>query len=74
MHYFIEYENLESDVTKRKALQDCKDFLGARKFKEVSLILANDHRQTSKHIVLFGLSLTGIEGYPAEVMLETYWK
>jgi len=74
MHYYIEYENLESDATKRKALKDCKDFLGARRFKQVSLILANDHQQTSKELVLFGLGLSGIQGYPAEVMIETYWK
>ena len=72
MHYEIKYDTSDVSAAQLKAIKDCKEWLGAKQFNKVVSILKQDEGRTSKQLVLFGLNLQGIEGYPAEVMIELY--
>ena len=73
MSYEIEYSNTESAETAKKALNDCKDWLGKARYKKVCDILKADHGQTPTHLIRVGLMMQGIQGYPAQAMIDTYW-
>jgi hypothetical protein len=72
MHYETEYDTTDVSAAQAKAIKDCKEWLGAKQFNKVVKILKEDEGRTSKQLVLFGLSLQGIQGYPANVMVELY--
>jgi hypothetical protein len=72
MHYETEYDTTDVSAAQAKAIKDCKDWLGTKQFNKVVKILKEDEGRTSKQLVLFGLSLQGIQGYPANVMVELY--
>ena len=72
MHYETEYDTTDVSAAQAKAIKDCKEWLGTKQFNKVVKILKEDEGRTSKQLVLFGLSLQGIQGYPANVMLELY--
>jgi hypothetical protein len=72
MHYETEYDTTDVSAAQTKAIKDCKEWLGTKQFNKVVKILKEDEGRTSKQLVLFGLSLQGIQGYPANVMLELY--
>jgi hypothetical protein len=73
MSYEIEYNDLESPETIQRALDDCKEWLGADLYKKISMILADDKGRTSRNMIRMGLMMQGIQGYPAEAMINTYW-
>jgi len=73
MSYEIEYSDLVSPETIQKALDDCKNWLGKTQYKKVCDILEANRGQTPRHLVRLGLMMQGIQGYPAEVMIDTYW-
>ena len=73
MSYEIQYSNTESAETVKKALNDCKDWLGKAQYKKVCDILKADHGQTSPNLIRIGLMMQGIQGYPAQAMIDTYW-
>ena len=73
MSYEIQYSNIESAETAKKALNDCKDWLGKDRYKKVCDILKADHGQTPTHLIRVGLMMQGIQGYPAQAMIDTYW-
>lgn len=73
MRYTVQYSDLASQETVNKALADCKKWLGNAQFKNVCKILQADNGRTSASLVRFGLSLQGIEGYPATALMDTYW-
>ena len=73
MSYEIQYSNTESEETIKKALKDCKDWLGKARYKKVCDILKADHGQTPTHLIRVGLMMQGIQGYPAQAMIDTYW-
>jgi hypothetical protein len=73
MSYEIEYNDLESPETIQRALNDCKDWLGADQYARISMILIEDKGRTSRNLIRMGLMMQGIEGYPAKVMIDTYW-
>jgi len=73
MRYTIQYSDLASQETAKKALADCKQWLGSAQFKNVCAILMADNGRTSASLVRFGLMMQGIEGYPATVLMDTYW-
>jgi hypothetical protein len=73
MSYEIEYSDCQSPETIQKALDDCKRWLGTRQYNKICKILADDKGQTSRNLVRVGLMMQGIEGYPAEVMIDTHW-
>jgi hypothetical protein len=72
MHYETEYDTTDVSAAQAKAIKDCKEWLGTKQFNKVVKILKEDEGRTSKQLVLFGLSLQGIQGYPANVMVELY--
>ena len=73
MSYEIQYSNIESEETIKKALKDCKQWLGNAQYKKVCDILKADHGQTSPNLIRMGLMMQGIQGYPAQAMIDTYW-
>jgi hypothetical protein len=73
MSYEIEYNDLKSLETIQQALNDCKDWLGADQYARISMILMEDKGRTSRNLLRMGLMMQGIQGYPAEAMIETYW-
>ena len=73
MSYEIQYNNIGSEETIKKALDDCKDWLGKARYKKVCDILKADHGQTSPNLIRMGLMMQGIQGYPAQAMIDTYW-
>jgi hypothetical protein len=73
MHYEISYDTTDAKA-EDKALKDIKDFWGAKHFKKVTKALADDHGRSSKQMIFIGLSICGgIEGYPAQVLVNKYW-
>jgi hypothetical protein len=73
MGYTIKYDTTDRSTAETKALADVKHWLGTKQFNKVAKILASDHGNTSRFMVTLALSMQGIEGYPAEVMVDTYW-
>ncbi len=73
MHYEIKYDETDSVETQDKAIQDCKDWLGEEQFDKVVNHLRNTEVTGSRNLMRLALSFQGIQGYPAEVMLERYW-
>jgi len=73
MSYEIQYSNIESEETIKKALKDCKQWLGNAQYKKVCDILKTDHGQTPRSLIRIGLMMQGIQGYPAQAMIDTYW-
>jgi hypothetical protein len=73
MSYEIEYSNTASAETVKKALDDCKDWLGKARYKKVCDILKTDHGQTPPNLIRIGLMMQGIQGYPAQALIDTYW-
>lgn len=74
MHYTVEYVGYENPEAKADAaIADCKKWLGKKQFAQVVRILQNDKGQSTRQLVLFGLAMQGIQGYPAEVMVGRYW-
>jgi hypothetical protein len=72
MHYEIDYTNKANAA--EAAEQDCIEWLGKKQFNKVVAILLADERRSSEQLVLLGLSMQGIQGYPARVLMERYWK
>lgn len=73
MGYTIKYDTTDRSKAEAKALADVKQWLGTKQFNKVAKILASDHGNTSRFLVGLALSMQGIEGYPAEVMIDKYW-
>ena len=73
MSYEKAYSDHESAETKKKALSDIKDYWGAKHFKKVSKALADDHGRSSRQMIYISLGMCGVQGYPARVLLNTYW-
>ena len=65
--------DLNSPTAAVEALKDCKSWLGNAQFKKIAKLLASDAGQSSRYRVRLGLLMVGIQGYPAEKMIEAYW-
>lgn len=74
MAYEVEYSDLDSPETIQKALNDCRKWLGDANYKKVCNMLTADKRQTAERMVFLGLAMVGIQGYPAKVMIDVYWR
>jgi hypothetical protein len=72
MHYEIDYSSKINAA--EAAEQDCIEWLGKKQFNKVIAILRADEGRSSEHLVVLGLSLQGIQGYPAQVLIDKYWK
>jgi len=73
MGYEIQYDRSNEAEAEAKALADIKKWLGTKQFNKVAKILANDHGRATRFMIILGLSMQGIQGYPAEVMADKYW-
>ena len=73
MSYEIKYDLTLPEAAEAKAIADCKEWLGGKNFKKVVNLLKEDKGRTSRKLVIFALSIQGIEGYPATVLMDTYW-
>jgi hypothetical protein len=69
MHYEINYV----DKTPEDAIKDCKKWLGTKQFNFVVKALKNDNGTSSRQLIKFCLSIQGIQGYPADAMIDKYW-
>ena len=72
MSYEIKYDTTDP-LAESNALMDCRKWLGNRQYRKVIDILKGDNGRTPKRMVIFGLSMQGIQGYPAQVMVDKYW-
>jgi len=72
MSYEIKYDTT-NPLAESNALMDCRKWLGNRQYHKVIDILKSDNGRTPRSLVVFGLSMQGIQGYPAEVMINKYW-
>ena len=66
MPYEIKYDR---ETDRDKAIQDAKDYIGDR-WPRVYGILKDLAKSGTGEILVFGLSLQGVEGYPAEMIVE----
>ena len=73
MSYEIKYDLTLPEAAEAKAVADCKEWLGSKNFKKVVNLLKADKGRTSRKMVVFALSFQGIQGYPAEAMVNKYW-
>lgn len=55
------------------ALNDCKKWLGTRQYRKMVRLLVADRGRTSRNFVFLSLAMQGIQGYPAEVMVQEFW-
>lgn len=69
MHYNIRYENLESEATRAKALADVAEYLGKNTLDKVKGALVMIPKRQAR---IIALSFVGVQGYPAEVMADTF--
>jgi hypothetical protein len=74
MSYEVEYTDLDSPATIKKALDDCRQWLGNARYKKVCKLLTDDQGRSSENIIRFGLMMQGIQGYPATAMIKTFCK
>jgi hypothetical protein len=72
MSYEIQYD-LTDPKAEDQAIKDIKDYWGAKHFKKVTKVLAEDHGRSSKQMIIISLGMCGVQGYPARVLLDKYW-
>ena len=73
MKHEVRYDLTDPQAAEEKAIADCIEWLGVRQFNKVTKILKADAGSTSRDFVMFGLAMQGIQGYPAQVMVDKYW-
>lgn len=73
MSYEIDYNGLPEDQKQAQAIKHCMEWLGEKQFARVVEILVLDNGQSSRQLVRLGLMMQGIQGYPAEVMMDRFW-
>jgi len=76
-HSTIDYNHYEPEEQKRRAIADCMGYLGGE--TEYNAIIEHLRRQANEGMSRRGLELglsihLGIEGYPAEVMVDVATK
>ena len=70
MHHEILYYGDESEK-EMKAVEDCRNWLGEKQFREVMKLLIQGAREgVSDQILRMGLMLQGIQGFPTEVLIK----
>lgn len=72
--FTVDY-NVHPEGEKRivAALKDCKQWLGTKQYRKVVRILTTDRGRTPRNFIYLGLAMQGIQGYPAEVMVQEFW-
>jgi hypothetical protein len=74
--YEIKYDTTDEQQAKDKAIQDCKDWLGKENFAKLIEAFERDIASvpSPRQEIRVGLMMIGIQGYPAEVLIDTYYK
>lgn len=74
--YTIKYDFTDEQQAKDKAIQDCKDWLGEENFAKLIEAFKKDIASvpSPRQEIKVGLMMIGIQGYPAEVLIDTYYK
>ena len=72
VHYEIDYTNKANAAD--AAEKDCIEWLGKKQFNKVVEALIADEGRSSEQLVVLALSIQGIQGYPARVLIDRYWK
>lgn len=73
MHYTVDYGLLEGVAKQQKAIQDIKDYLGTRKYNEISREVrphAEAGRMGRLQFTAQVEMFAGISGYPAEAWAD----
>lgn len=68
MAYYIDYAKLPPHTARAKAFADAKEFMGKAYFRKVKATLSQQY--FSQHLVTTFSMMSGIEGYPARVVVE----
>lgn len=77
MSYTVNYDalGLTEEQKKKKAIDDCKFYLGTKLFNKVIKAMKEDSKKgCKKENIEWTLSFVGIQGYPAKVLVDTYLK
>lgn len=71
MKQTIDYSSLTGEEKRQKAIKDAKFFLGEEHYNKCITVIAKSMTEgTSPESAQFMLSFAGVEGYPAQVMVE----
>jgi hypothetical protein len=73
MHKDIHYDLSNRPMAEYNALKDCMMWLGNKQFNKVAKIYENSEEGLSHSMLVFGLGMQGIQGYPAEVFLKKFY-
>lgn len=73
MSYEIDYGNMDHEQAIKRALHDCREWLGTTQYNQMVEVLRADKGQTPRKLVFFGLTMLGIQGFPAQVMVDQFW-
>ncbi len=68
----VEYKDTHLQATKQKALADCEAYLGQDNYARITTLLRNDKTTSPTMAVQMLGMFVGLEGYPAEVMVEKF--
>jgi len=74
--YTIKYDTSNVSESQAKAIKDCKDWLGAKGFDALMKEFERDNAggASPKREIEVALMMIGIQGYPAQVLVELYSK
>ena len=74
--YEIKYDTSDVSAAQAKAIKDCKDWLGAKGFDALMKEFERDNTggASPKRELEVALMMIGIQGYPAQVLIELYSK
>jgi hypothetical protein len=73
MGYEIDYAGMEPAAAADKAVKDVKHWLGVKRFNKIVKILQGNEGVMSRGFARFALSMVGVQGFPAEAMIDRYW-
>lgn len=73
MHREIHYDTTNKPMAEYKALKDCFDWLGNKQYNKVAKTYELTDEKLSHELLLLGLAMQGIQGYPAEVFLKKFY-
>lgn len=71
MHYDVDYSQLSGNRKRWKALLDCRDYCGKERFDNLRQLIRT-HPPKDLEWWRLALSFTGIQGYPAIALYNSY--
>lgn len=69
-HYDIHYSGNNTPEDKVRAIKDIKDYIGKKKFEEITEAYRKDKPQPFKNFCFQVAVFVGVQGYPAKVWFE----